>query len=122
MKNFSPENNLPNKKELYVHYFNRLNLLLNDFSDEIPGEVIHSFTAENKFKVRAAWWSSVTLNIVGLKKADLITEDLMNEYNQILYFHQKNLDETGLTAKKDIEEINLFIRKVIQYLENLKVD
>ncbi len=122
MENYNPEKNVRSKKEYLEHYLNRLKLSLEDFSDEIPKEVIHSFTENNKYKVRAAWWSSVSLNIYGLHEKGLLSDELSDEYKQVCEFHQKNLDEAGLTKKEDIDAINTFLKKVIQTLENQEVN
>lgn len=119
MENFKPENNLGNKSELPTHYLNRLKLLLNNFSDEIPSKVIHSPDEDNKYKVRASWWSSVSLNIYGLGKHGLIPKEYIEEYNKIMELHQKNLNENnGLTKAESIEAVNELIGKVIKHLEN----
>jgi len=87
-----------------------------DFSDEIPSKIIHSPDKDNKYKVRAAWWSSVSFNIHGLDKHGLIPKEYVDEYNKIMELHQKNLNE--LIRAESIEAVNELIRKVINYLEN----
>jgi hypothetical protein len=119
---FNPEINIKSKNEYLDHYLARLKLLMSDFSDEIPKEIIHSPDEDNKYKVRAAWWSSVTLNIYGLKEKGLISKELSDEYDQICEFHQKNLNEGGLTKKEDIDAVNAFLEKVIKILENQEVN
>lgn len=115
---FNPEKNIKNKNELAAYYLNRLKFIMAEYSDEIPTREVHSNDPDNEYKVRAAWWTSISLNMHGLKERKLISNEFVEEYHKIFNEHQKNLNETGLTKVESIEAVNELIKKVIKYLED----
>lgn len=86
-----------------------LRRLLNDYSDEIPKEIVHSTDDNNKFKVRTAWWAAVGANLRILITEGLITNpDLVSK---IKIFLLKKKEE--MTTQEDIKEANQIINDVL---------
>jgi len=64
------------KREFAKEALGQLEKLLNDWSDEIPEEILHG---EGKYKVRVNWWNSVTGWLNVLLRKELIADEALIE-------------------------------------------
>ena len=96
----------------------KLNSFLNDWSNEIPQEILHS---KGQFKVRINWWTMVCGNLyIALDfimdpqvKIDCI--NFLNKYAGTDYWNNC----TNRTSKEDIEVAKKGLGDVIKNLKNI---
>jgi len=62
----------PEKEELAKKTLEQLESLLDDWSNEVPDEIIRG---GGKYKVRVNWWNLVTGNFYILLKKDLVNDE-----------------------------------------------
>ena len=99
----------------------KLMILLHDFSDEIPTEIIHSSTINNKFKVRAWWFQAGGLRIIRLYKLWLLPDPFITEYDLCIKSYRKHHKENWwFTTKEDIDTMNTLLHRTIDYLQTHK--
>lgn len=122
--------NLPteNKEEHNIDYFlKEIDSLLNGCTEEIPDEILHSFSPKSKdgkdYKVRTAWFGgivylidyAIALNYLP-KEFKTTIKPLLDDYRQ----RRETEGEKHRTTKEDIEKGNEILRKVKEYLETNK--
>jgi hypothetical protein len=92
-----------------------LRFLRDEYSDEIPTEIIHSTAKNNRFKVRKAWFAGlvgdlelvITDGLVTDRSIALMAEAFMEKYTGEGFQHQVR------TTKEDIELANNLINLII---------
>ncbi len=116
----TPNENVESKKEKIQKMIAKLSHLKNDFSEDIPKEIIHS-TSKNAgtYKVRKVWFTMLTLllNDIMYREHLLNNEKLtkkIKDYKQKVTNSQFN---TRLTTREDINEANTLIDEVVAELE-----
>lgn len=97
----------------------KLTHLRDDFSDEIPKELITSATSNNKYKVRVAWWTgllaglenAVSEGLVETDKKELVEHFVEKEYERL----QKNAktDSRTRTTVDDLKRANKILDIVL---------
>ena len=91
----------------------KLRHLRDDYSDEIPDEIIHSTSPNNAFKVRRGWFQGVTANLeAALKETDdpVLEAEVkwfVNHYTSDVFKAQ------GRTKNTDIFAANRIINRVL---------
>lgn len=104
------------KEENYLQeIIEDLKILRNNFSDEIPKEIIRGGQGDNslKYKVRKNWWMGVVDNISLIINENILPENISN---QAKLFIEKFTDisfNQRLTTVEDIAEANLMIEKIL---------
>lgn len=119
--------NLPieNKEELNKDYFlKEIDSLLNKNSEEIPDEMLHSFSTNNDYKIRTAWFHSIAQLVDYAIKLKYIPDDFKNTIVKPFlddYKQRREIEgEKHRTTKEDIEKGNEILRKAKEYLETNK--
>jgi hypothetical protein len=93
--------------------------LLNDYSDDLPAEVVHSISENNKYKCRAAWWGVLNIRMSGLEDRGILPTEISTEYHDVMQNYETHLKQRGgLTSAEDISAANSLLRKTISYLED----
>ncbi len=103
--------NLENK-EVY-NPFADLEELKNNWTDEIPSEIIHD---NGNFKVRKNWWVALVGTLYYLAEDKKIPEELVKEvkkFNRKFSGISNNFGKRPTTAE-DIAEANALIDKVLE--------
>jgi hypothetical protein len=105
-----------------LNFQQRLNGLLNDWSEEIPDEIIHSTSEKKNYKVRGGWFTAIIHSIeLGIHKG-YIPESFTTEVHSFLKdFKERHglvsNDETVRTTPEEIEKGNQLLRKAREYTE-----
>jgi len=89
-----------------------LRFLRDEFSDEIPVDVIHSNHPQNRFKVRRNWWAGLLADLeVGLAEGAFTDPDVQEKIRAFtdFYFHRPNFFDKPLTTPEDIAKANRII-------------
>ena len=98
-----------------------LRFLKEEFRDDIPKEIKHSFSSDRNWKVRKGWWQKVfgefakAVKYLEQSKNEKLIEDVNNffdSYGNGFFTHR-------LTTVEDIQTANSLIDRVIHNLENL---
>ena len=88
-----------------------LKRLKEDFSDEIPGEVLHG---NGESKVRRNWWHGVVGDLGYLKSKGQISSELEGEVQDFLnYYTSEDFHEQSLTTGEDITRANDLIDRIL---------
>lgn len=94
--------------------FSSLRRLRDDWSDEVPEEILHGGKGADspKFKVRRNWWAAVFnyLNILILQGSLKVEEE--REVKSFLIEYGEKI-RNNLTTREDIEIANNLITKVV---------
>lgn len=102
------------------YYIDRLRSCLDDWSDEIPVEIVHN---EGKAKVRSAWFTLVDgwveLALEFLNDA-LFSEEIHRELDPVIAeakAHTEAIEGENRNTKEQVDACNLLLKKVIERLE-----
>jgi len=88
----------------------KLGWLRDEFSDEIPNEVIHG---GGRFKVRRAWWQCLTGNLeLGLQEG-VIPEELREDTQTFLEDTITEFRQQSLTYPEDIQRANNLLDRIL---------
>jgi hypothetical protein len=91
--------------------FERLRRLKNNYSDEIPDEVLHG---EGGYKVRRNWWHGVVGYVDQLKDQGQIPKELQTEVDQfITHYTSPDFHQQDLTTEDDIKRANSLLDKLL---------
>ena len=93
-----------------------IRFLRDTFSDEIPGEVIHSDAKNNRFKVRRNWWVGLLADLEnGLEDGEFSDPQVQREIKDFteFYYHRPNFFDKPLTTADDIARANSLIRRIL---------
>lgn len=93
----------------------RLIELRDEYSDEIPKEIVHSTSPNNRFKCRASWWGILEFRVGVLRDRRIIPESLVQEYEQIIRDYKNRT--RGITTEENISSANKLISNLITYLQ-----
>jgi hypothetical protein len=107
--------NLRNDQEIKAdNPFDRLRGLRNDWSDEVPKEILHGGGTDKppKFKVRRNWWNPVFLTLMIIMEANLLQDDLKKEVEGFIKEYGEKIRKNPTTAE-DITKANSIIDKVL---------
>jgi len=128
MENLGLMDNLPETKkekdplvERYLAFFRRLK---NDWSNDIPKDIIHSTDENNKFKVRKAWFT-VLVGQLQMFEEDYLKEPnddlaLSNDVNDfIANYTSRDFQLLERVGSEDVDAGDNILDRVISYLENL---
>lgn len=132
-----PEN-IPDSIEYYLNVFKRLR---DDYSNDIPEEVIHSDALDSKFKIRRGWFTALVGQLILLKEDYLgyiinteTEKDLADDYNKkmekliadveafITYCTSKEFQEVERIAAEDVDTGDSILARVISHLEKLELE
>ena len=101
----------------------QLRFYRNKFKDDIPKEIVHSFSPDRNYKVRKGWWQGVYGEFEFMLKYldQQNNEELITDINQFLHDYEgKQGFIDRLTTEKDIQKANNLIDRAINALENLQ--
>lgn len=87
--------------------------------DDIPAEIIHSDTLDNRFKVRGGWWVGAKVDLCNAVRENLITDpSLKKEINEFIEDVEKlKFGDNTQASRRTAEEIkwaNEFIDTVLE--------
>ena len=91
----------------------------NDFSNEIPKEIIHGDKKENLFfKVRKNWFQRIVLWLGMLEKSNIIRDEniLQRARNFIKEYTSTKFVKQERVAKEDIQKADELIDEIIKIL------
>jgi len=88
-----------------------LEFLRDEFSDEIPAEIIHSDALNNRFKVRVGWFQGVVATAWNLLSEGQISGNRQQAAAQRLVdkFTSQEFVDQDLTTRRDITVANRLI-------------
>jgi len=119
-----PEN-ISEKEPLIERYLTFFRRLRDDYSNEIPKEIIHSTDDNNKLKVRKAWFT-VVVNELQMFAEDFLSDeinsqlDLLGDVNNfVVQYKDRKFQMLERVRPEDVEAGDAILDKVISYLENL---
>ncbi len=100
-------------REEYIKKFERL---LNEYSDELPQEIIHN---QGKYKCRAVWFQIIYGTIEGLIIKGLANNQVEEWYKGFVEYMDKksSIKSVGKTSREDIERGNNLLRLVIKNIQ-----
>ncbi len=111
---------IENFPELRRQLTEHLVMMRDTFKDEIPVELVHSDSPDNKYKVRKNWFAGIVGAFENAVTSGLVRNaDLVTQINEFIDDHveQARIGKPSLTTKEDIDRANLLINAV---LENIK--
>ena len=99
------------EREKDIDLLEHLRGLRDDWSDEIPEEIIHSDAPDSKFKVRASWFVGVTADVFcALEEGEIKTPQGRAAAEQLITrFTSEEWANQDLTTAEDIQEANRLI-------------
>jgi hypothetical protein len=103
------------RRELTQEFiFSKLRYLRDDFSEEIPKRIIHSTDPDNRYKVRAAWFTCVSAYLsLGMRKG-FISDELRERAQEFIdYCASDQFHYQPRRSLADIERANMVINKVV---------
>lgn len=109
-RRFSPE-------EVKSRCSRRLTELLENYSNEVPEKIVHSYDDDNQYKVRAAWWTSLRINFDIANKYSLLSDSITEKFETIYARHLEDLEKDRLTKGERIQEMNLVLQEIIDHLK-----
>lgn len=96
----------------------RINRFLNDYSDEIPGEVVHSTSENINYKVRTGWFATVNVFLETCKEVgEYFPESFTKKVKDFLKSFQERQKESIYTTPEEIQKANDLLRRAKGYLE-----
>ncbi len=99
----------------------KLKHLRDDYSDEIPAEMVHSSSPERMFKVRRSWFHSLLVRLeVGLMDGVIKDPEVVSKVEEFTQWAKEDFrvrDELRVTTREDIEKANDTISCVLNSLE-----
>ncbi len=116
-------------KELYLQRFKDFH---DNFSDEIPEEILHgpnskNFSSENyKFKVRGNWFVAVRNNFENAARMKIFPEEFNKEWRSFFKAYGEKMSKSGVwenvtrTTKEDIDTANNFLLKAQEIINLTK--
>ena len=118
----------PEQKKQYI--LSEINLLLNDFSNEIPKEVIHGPREEGQkqYKVRVGWFTGVfgILNFIWNTFPECFPEEFKSEVTKfrsdfrINHPGYKVKNDPPTTTKEEIDKADDLLKRGKEFIEALK--
>ena len=112
-ENFSQNLLIEKKKDL----IKRIDNLLNDYSNEIPENLINGSFKIKNFKVRTNWFSGV-LNTIEDSEQLLPESFKLELYDFIKSFKEKRKDSDEIrTNKEEIDIVDNFLKRAKEYIE-----
>ena len=100
--------------------FIHIRRLRDDYSDEIPKEIIRGPVLgpeEKRFKVRINWWQGLLADLGYLQTNGLIPTELIDEVTEFIYYFASDMDnhikEQERTSAEDIARANELITKIL---------
>ena len=109
--------------EGYLTFFRRLK---DDYSNDIPKDIIHSTDENNRLKIRKAWFT-VLVNQLQMFEEDYLADPVGAELmplasdvaNFVANYTSKDFQHLERVGSEDVEAGDAILDKVISYLENL---
>lgn len=95
-----------------------LRILRDEYSDEIPEQVLHGFVTDQdrkKFKVRRNWWHGVVGGLDILQSRGLVPSGLEQEVSDFVeHYSSKDFHNQPLTTADDIARANEILTKIVR--------
>ena len=95
--------------------FNHIDMLLNDYSNEIPNEIVNSFSEKKESKIRTGWFVGVFDSLQGGQKY------FPNDFNleiQSFFDDFKIWQRThDLNTKEEVDKADGLLKKAQEYLK-----
>tara|TARA_Y100000034_G_scaffold118262_1_gene158759 strand:- start:455 stop:823 length:369 start_codon:yes stop_codon:yes gene_type:complete len=111
--------NRVSEKEFVTHTLTKLRSLKDDYVDELPTEIVHSTSRPSNYKCRAAWWGMLGMRVRSLKDRELLSEDIIRDYNLLAGNYMDHMKHRGsLTTAEDISSANSFLTGLIGSLQS----
>ncbi len=104
-------------KNIYLQRFKDFH---DNFSDEIPEEMINGENPENhKYKVRGNWFAGVRNSLDFIASQNLFPEDFNEEWRSFFKAYGKRMTESNeniRTTKEEIDTVNNLLKKAQELL------
>ena len=117
----------PNKKtveEWRNIYLQRFQDLHDNWSDEIPEEMIHSDNpVNNRYKVRGNWFATIKSNFENCKTFKIFPEEFNEEWKSFFKTYTLRMmssKEEVRTTKEEIDAVNKLLIKAQEIISNSK--
>ncbi len=93
----------------------RLRWLRDEFSDEIPEEILSGVSPQKNFKVRRNWWQGVVGTLANaLERGKITNPEVQEEVKGFLeHYTSEKFHEQPLTTAEDIKRANEIIDLVL---------
>ncbi len=114
-----PDTSQMTRKELAEYHHKRLLSIRDNFSDEIPVEIIHSTSPNIMYKCRAAWWSCLAIRFHLLQKIKMIQNSTFEKYLQTEAAYSALIEKKQLVTPSNIKSANETINAAIADLEGI---
>jgi len=102
-----------------AHYLARLKYLRDEFSDEIPNEILHSPMGQPKYKVRKNWFQGVVADATNIVSSGYASEDSKRQLKEFHEYYEVSEMRSRLTTREDIDKANSLLSSLITDLEAL---
>jgi hypothetical protein len=110
---------IENLPELRRQAIEDLLILRDDYKNEIPREILHSTSSDNKYKVRKSWFQGLVAVAENRLMKGLIREpNLVKDIDAFIvrYTSPDWAHPAVLTTKEDIEKADNLIDKILENL------
>ncbi len=111
------------KEEWKTQFLNTFKDLHDNFSDEIPVEMISGHKPENhKYKVRGNWFAAVRNNLQFASELQLLPEDFNEEWRTFFRNYANRMltsREEQRATKEEVDTANDFLIKAQEIISNL---
>ncbi len=98
-------------------YLEKFRYLRNNYSDEIPAALIHSFSENSLYKCRKAFLTPVNLTIQSALEEGLLSADLKLSFENLKKYNKTTNYRTRLTTRRDIIMARMLLFMTISELE-----
>lgn len=106
-------------KSIYLQRFKDLH---DNFSNEIPEEMLNGLNPENhKYKVRGNWFASVKNNFSNAERMNMFPEDFNKEWHEFFAAYSKRMLGSTYkvrTTKEEIDVANNLLKRAQELLIN----
>jgi hypothetical protein len=93
-----------------------LQMLRNEWSDEIPKEILQGDQGENppQYKVRKNWWHGLISCISYAVARDMLPQDISKDVSEFIREFASDNFRDRLTTAEDITKANVLIDKILE--------
>lgn len=120
MKEGSPQKTIEDWKRIYLQRFKDFH---DNFSDEIPKEIVTGKNEENyKYKVRINWFAAIKNSFQSAALMNIFPEDFNEEYTKFFRTYDERMaSDKGRpvrTTKEEIDTANNLLKKAQEIINN----
>ncbi len=117
LETYQGKDKMDDKKQIRLVY-DRLTYGLNEFSDIIPTESVHSGSKNNKYKCRKAWWCVLRDEVDALQEVNALSDEFEKRFQSLWIDYRSTVDKEEYGVKPEqIQQANSLIRNILSDLE-----